>query len=239
MTTIALIVGAGSGARMGAGVPKAFLPLAGRPMVDHSLAVFDAHPAVDSIVLVAPAADLEAASRLAAAYPKVTAVAAGGARRQDSVRLGLDRVAGGRPPSEDDLVLVHDAARPLLEPALITSVIEAAARHGAAVPGLPPSDTVRRAGPAGADGARRSTGALDRTELVLVQTPQGFRLSLLREAYERLGQAEVTDDAALVERLGRPVAVVAGSSTNLKVTTPQDLDLAEALLRRARPPRGG
>ena len=124
--------------------------------------------------------------------------------------------------AEDDaLVLVHDAARPLVDVDVITAVVEAAAISGAAVPGLRPSDTVRRTG---------SSGTLDREGLFLTQTPQGFRLTMLREAFARAGGQDVTNDAALVELLGRPITLVAGSARNFKVTTPDDLELAAALV---------
>ncbi len=224
MHTTALIVAAGAGLRMGAELPKAFLDLAGRPLVEYSLRAFGFHPLVDAVILMAPAAMLEEATRISRRAPKVAAVAPGGARRQDTVRAGLDAVARSLPEGvaeEDAIVLVHDAARPLVEAGLITAVVEAAAISGAAVPGLRPADTVRRVG----------SGTLDRESLVLTQSPQGFRLTLLREAFAHGGGQDVTDDAALVELLGHPVTIVPGSPRNLKVTTRDDLDVAAALVR--------
>lgn len=214
---------------MRAPTAKAFLELDGRPMLEHSLAVFDAHPRVDDIILLVPAPLLEEASRITARYRKVTGVVPGGRRRQDTVALGLERIAAG---GAGDLVLIHDAARPLVDPDLITRVVEAAARTGAAVPGLRPADTVREEG--GKDGARRAGRTLERDRLVLTQTPQGFELETLRVASHAARGVEVTDDAMMVERLGRPVEIVAGSPRNLKITSPEDLVLAAALLRLER-----
>jgi 2-C-methyl-D-erythritol 4-phosphate cytidylyltransferase len=235
MPTTALIVAAGAGVRTGLPLPKAFLDLEGRPLVDYSLSAFDAHPAVDSIVLMAPGEMLAEAGRIAGRYPKVRAIAAGGVRRQDTVALGLERIAADDGGERDDaLVLVHDAARPLVEASLISAVIAAAARTGAAIPGVTPPDTVREIEADGPGGARAASRTLDRRRVILVQTPQGFRLRLLRKAYEGAAGPDVTDDAALVERLGMPIETVEGSPRNLKITTAQDLIVAAALMRGAR-----
>ena len=231
MPTTAIIVAAGAGQRMGLATPKAFLQLAGRPLVAWSLSAFDTHPGIDAIVLMAPQDRVPEAERIAAAHRKVRRVAAGGGRRPDTVRLGLALV--GKSPGGDSLVLVHDAARPLVDRDLITRVIEAAGRTGAAFPGLPPSDTVREAAAgAGPGGARLAGRTPDRSGLVLVQTPQGFRLSLLEEAFARAGEkaGDATDEAALLEWMGHPVEVVPGSPRNLKITGPTDLEVAAALL---------
>jgi 2-C-methyl-D-erythritol 4-phosphate cytidylyltransferase len=224
MKTTVLIAAAGAGQRMGMGRPKAFLLLEGRPLVAWSLELFQQHPAVDAIVLLAPAAQLPEARACAAGYSKVAAVEPGGERRQDTVARGLAalRTLGLRP---DDVVLVHDAARPLATAGLVSAVLEAARRTGAAVPGLAPSDTVKRAR------AGRVAATLAREDLVLIQTPQGFRLSVLEAAMSAHGAADVTDDAALVEAMGAAVEVVPGEASNMKITAPADLALASALLR--------
>ena len=226
--TTALIVAAGSGARMGAQTPKAFLPLAGRPIVEHSLAVFDAHPDVEAIVLMVPPGETGRATRIASAYSKVRAVAEGGLLRQETVRLGVDRIRdlGG---ARDRIVLIHDAARPLVEPSLIDAVLGATRAHGAAVPGIDPADTIKVIEEVGG-GLRRAVSTLDRSRLCQVQTPQGFLLTLLEEALGSHGDAAVTDEATLVEAAGHPVMVVAGSPRNFKITTRFDLDLAEGVL---------
>jgi len=221
--TIALIVAAGAGRRLDAPLPKAFMVLAGKPILEYSLGVFDAHDVIDGIVVVVPEGMTREAGRLAARFTRVRSIVEGGPRRQDSVLSGLSCIGPEVPP--EAIVLVHDAARPLVDPGIVTSVRNAAARTGAAVPGIRPADTIRRI----ADGGM-SIERLDRDRLVLVQTPQGFRIGLLREAFARAAGNEVTDDAALVEAMGRPVEIVAGSRRNLKVTTPEDLRSAEALL---------
>jgi 2-C-methyl-D-erythritol 4-phosphate cytidylyltransferase/2-C-methyl-D-erythritol 2,4-cyclodiphosphate synthase len=152
----------------------------------------------------------------------VLAVVAGGATRQDSVRAGLEAL----PAAFDGIVLVHDAARALIEPALIASVVRAALETGAAIPVLPLVDTIKRVH----DGAVGET--LDRSELAAAQTPQGVRRGLLQEALDGAARdgVTVTDEAMAVERLGRRVAAVVGSPRNLKITTPHDLRWAELLL---------
>ena len=234
MKTTALIVAAGAGVRMGGPRPKAFMDLAGRPLLDYSLVAFGAHAAVDGMVLVVPEAFLETARALAGRHPKLELVTGGGERRQDSVAAGLRLIAGASGAVADDLVLVHDAARPLVDGGLIGAVIQAAARTGAAVPGLAPTDTVREvsAGPTG--GRIMAAARLDRDRLILAQTPQGFRLGTLREAHERAAGAAASDDAALVEALGGAVEIVPGSRMNLKITSPEDLVVAEALLASRR-----
>jgi 2-C-methyl-D-erythritol 4-phosphate cytidylyltransferase len=219
---VAVLVAAGRGERMGAGRPKAFLPLAGRPLLLRAAEAFEAAPEVEAIIAVVPAGDQREAHDLLVPLHKVMAVVAGGATRQDSVRAGL----GALPAGFDGIVLVHDAARALIEPALIASVVRAAAEAGAAIPVLPLVDTIKRV----RDGVLQET--LDRSELAAAQTPQGVRRALLEEALDRAARdgVTVTDEAMAVERLGRRVAAVVGSPRNLKITTPQDLRWAELLL---------
>lgn len=217
MKTAVIIVAAGRGRRMGASRPKVLLPLAGRPVLAWSVATFLRHPLIARVVIAA--ADEAAARRALGGDAGRVQLVSGGERRQDSVRNGL--AAAG----EVDIVLVHDAARPLVEPSLIAAVIEAAAEFGAAVPLTPVAATVKRAG---RDGFVAAT--VPRDDLGLAQTPQGFRAELLRRAFASAPPDEpATDDATLVERLGVPVRVVEGSPRNIKITVPADLVLAEAL----------
>lgn len=220
MTIVAVVVAAGRGARMGAVRPKAFLRLGGRSLLRRSVAAFAAHPRIARVVVVVSDAD-EARADLGADAAGVMLVR-GGAERQDSVRLGLQ--ASG----DADYVLVHDAARPLVSRRIIDDVLEAAERAGAAVPALPVAETVKRLGP---DGAIVET--VPREDLRLAQTPQAFRADLLRAAHEAAIRDGMrgTDDASLVERIGARVMVVPGSPRNIKITTPEDLVVAEALLR--------
>lgn len=207
---------------MGGQRPKAFLPLAGRSLLLRAAEAFEAAPEVDAIIAVVPPSDQREAHEILASLRKVTAVVPGGATRQDSVRAGLAALPAGF----DGIVLVHDAARALIVPALIASVARAAAETGAAIPVLPLVDTIKRV----RDGLLQET--LDRAELAAAQTPQGVRRALLEEALDRAAQdgVTVTDEAMAVERLGRPVAAVTGSPRNLKITTPHDLRWAEMLL---------
>jgi 2-C-methyl-D-erythritol 4-phosphate cytidylyltransferase len=225
MHTLAILVAAGRGERMGAGRPKAFLGLAGQPLLLTAAQVFERAPSVDALVAVVPADEIEAARSLLAPLRKLRAVVAGGRRRQDSVMEGLKQA----PDGFDGLVLVHDAARPLVEVPLVEAVAAAAAENGAALPVLGLVDTIKRV----RDG--RVVETLDRSELGAAQTPQGFRMALLVEAYEAAFRDRVTltDEAMAVERLGRVVTAVPGSARNRKITTPDDLAWAESVLSGA------
>ena len=225
MDALVILVAAGRGERMGAGRPKAFLGLAGEPLLRKAAQVFEAAPSVGSIVAVVPPEELPAARDLLAPLAKLHAVVAGGTRRQDSVLAGLKHA----PDGFTGVVLVHDAARPLVEVALIEAVARAAEETGAAVPVLGLVDTVKRV----RDG--RVLETVDRSELGAAQTPQGFRFALLVEAYEAAFRDRVvlTDEAMAVERLGLRVAAVPGSPRNRKITTPEDLAWAEGVLAGA------
>ena len=219
----AIIAAAGRGRRFGEG-DKLFAPLAGRPLIAHTLMAFEVCRAVNRVVLVLAAESLERACRLveAAGFDKVAVICPGGPRRQESVRLGLEALGPCR------WVVVHDGARPLVTAALIEAGLAAAAETGAAIAALPLADTLKDVAD---DGLVRRT--LDRRNLWTVQTPQVFDYELLREAH-RLAQGDATDDAALVEALGRRVKVFPGSPRNLKVTTAADLALAQALVAQSR-----
>lgn len=220
-----IVPAAGVGRRVGGRVPKQFRRVGGRPLLLAALRPFVRHPAVGTIVVAAPAAHLARARRVLARLRRrrPTLVVAGGATRQESVWRALAAV-----PADAALVLVHDAARPFVTRALVDAVLAAARAHGAAVCGLPVTDTVKRV----RDGVVEAT--VDRAGLWTVQTPQAFRLPLLREAHEKARRegVEATDDSALVERLGVPVRVVPGRAENVKITTREDLRRA----RRARLP---
>jgi 2-C-methyl-D-erythritol 4-phosphate cytidylyltransferase len=222
MDAVAILVAAGRGERMGAGRPKAFLELAGEPMLLRAARAFETAASVRSLVAVVPAAELGAARALLAPLAKLTAVVAGGERRQDSVTAGLAQV----PAEFAGVVLVHDAARPLVDVELIEAVVQQAAASGAALPVLPLVDTVKRVR------GGRVVETLDRAELAGAQTPQGFEVALLREACAAAARAglAVTDEAMAVERIGHAVHAVPGSVRNRKITTPDDLAWAEALV---------
>jgi 2-C-methyl-D-erythritol 4-phosphate cytidylyltransferase len=210
---------------MGSQTPKQFLTLGGLPLLVHSLRVLQASDSVAAIVLAVPKAEMAYCRRdivAAHGFTKVQAVVEGGEERQDSVGLGLAAVG-----EEADIVLVHDAVRPLLTADMVARVVEAAARHGAAIVAISMRDTVKRAG---ADGLIVET--VDRKPLWLAQTPQAARRAWLQEAHRKAREDGFrgTDEAQLIERLGRPVAIVEGSTENIKVTRPEDLMIAEAIL---------
>ena len=212
-----MIAAAGSGERLGAGGPKAFVPLAGRPLLDWSLDAFRTAATVDEIVVAAPAGEEDRA-----AEQGVIAVA-GGEHRSESVANAL-ALCG------HEIVVVHDAARPLVSPGLIDAVVEELAAEedaAAVIAAAPVTDTLKQATEGG-----RVERPLDRSELWAVQTPQAFRSEALREALADPGAlADATDDAMLVEARGGRVLIHSSSPDNLKVTTPFDLRVAELLLR--------
>ena len=215
-----VIVAAGRSSRMG-GVDKTFAPMLGAPLIAHTVERFEAHPRIVEIALVLAAESVERGRELVASrgWRKVTRVCAGGERRQDSVYNGLLAL------SPCDLVLVHDGARPCLDADTLERGIRAAAEHGAAVAGTPVKDTIKRVSP---DLLVEDTP--ERARLWAAQTPQAFRYELLMKAHRKY-EADVTDDAAMVESLGHPVRMFEGTYENIKVTTAGDLTIAEAFLR--------
>lgn len=234
-----ILVAGGSGQRLGYGMPKAQVPLAGAALLTHALRGIEASGIAAAISVAVPAGDtvMRALCRDAAVTGTLTVVD-GGATRADSVRAALQAL-----PPDLDAVLVHDAARALTPPAVFRRVADAlAAGATAVIPAVPVSDTVKTtaatAPEQAAMAARVVTGTPDRSTLRAVQTPQGFDAALLRRAHEAARAfdaaraAAVTDDAMLAESLGTPVYVVEGSELSLKITTPLDLLLAEAVLAR-------
>jgi len=218
MSTAAVVPAAGSGERLGAGRPKAFVHLGGRTLLERTLAGLRESQAVDAVVVAVPPDRTDEAKLILGGD---AVVVAGGPSRTESVRRALAAV--GKP----ELVLVHDAARALTPPALIARVVAALrAGHAAVVPVLPVADTIKAVD---ANGVVVATP--DRTGLRVVQTPQGFHTELLLRAYDS-SPADVTDDAALVENLGAQVHVVEGDPMAFKITTAWDLLLAEAVVNR-------
>lgn len=221
MHVTAIIAAGGRGVRFGGALPKQLLALGGIPVLQRSVDAFLRHERITDIVVALPA-DLAAAPP---SYVRGTAkpltVVDGGERRQDSVARAFARV----PPSAD-IVVVHDAARPLVSAGLISRTIDAAVEHGAAIAALQATDTVKRG-----DGRRMIVGTIPRAEVFLAQTPQAFHMSVLREALSAAADSDATDEAAIVERLGRPVVLVDGDPRNVKITAPEDLAFAEGLLR--------
>lgn len=220
----AIVAAAGRGDRLGLGVPKALQPLGGLPLLVHAVRALAAAPSVDLVVVAAPPDHVSRTEALLVGHHEgaLLRVVAGGASRPESVRAGLAAL-----PREVTLVLVHDAARPLVPVGLVESVAVAVAGGAqAVVPALPVVDTVKQV--AGAT----VVATVDRAPLRSAQTPQGFRRDVLEKAYDGPGwaAADITDDAGLVERLGLAVTVVPGHPEAFKVTRPLDLVLAEAVL---------
>lgn len=229
MTTAAIVPAAGRGERLGPGTPKALRLLGGVPMLVHAVRTLARARSVDLVVVAAPEESLDTVRTLLLDHEVGASVqaVAGGATRQESVARALSSL-----PADVDVVLVHDAARPLVPPELVDAVARRV-RGGAdaVVPGLPVTDTIKRVGAAGEVDA-----TVDRGTLRAIQTPQGFRRSVLEKAHAEADPAvlDVSDDAGLVEMLGGPVLVVPGDEEGFKVTRPLDLVLAEAVLARRR-----
>jgi 2-C-methyl-D-erythritol 4-phosphate cytidylyltransferase len=234
MQVFAILPAAGIGTRMAASQPKQFLELNGLPILIHSLRAFASVPRVTGIYVAVRRSEIERVQAQIAdhavefGFAGRVHVVEGGENRQESVAHALAAL----PSSDDDIVLVHDAVRPLIDTATIERTIDAVAEHGAAIVGLPAIDTVKQVERT-AHGAL-ITSTIPREFVVLAQTPQGFRFGLLQQAFaEALADGFVgTDEASVVERAGHPVAVVAGSQVNLKITQPGDLALAEFYLRQ-------
>jgi 2-C-methyl-D-erythritol 4-phosphate cytidylyltransferase len=222
---VAIIAAGGQGTRMGGERAKQFLELSGTPVIIHTLRRFDECAEVGETIVVVPAADVKDFLELAgkAGLRKLARVVAGGGTRTESVWRGLQAVRA----ETARVVAVHDAVRPLVTPEEIDATVRAADASGAAILAARAVDTIKEA--EGTNVLR----TLDRARLWHAQTPQCFRYDLLRRAYERaLAEGfEATDCSALVERLGAPVSIVEGTARNIKITTPQDLALAEILMK--------
>ena len=217
----AVIVAAGESRRM-QGIDKIFHPLAGIPIVWHSILTLQSHPSVVDVVLVTSKSNLERAKELIGTqgYQGSARVCEGGERRQDSVLRGLKRL------KECELVVVHDGARPFIDGELVDRGIAAALESGAAIAAVPVKDTIKAS-----DGDGMVARTIPRDSLWAIQTPQVFRTSLLEEAHRRVTET-VTDDASMVEEIGHPVQLFLGSYYNIKVTTPEDLIIANAIIDR-------
>lgn len=226
MFVSAIIAAGGRGQRFGGPVPKQMLPIGGRSALERSVALFLAHPGISEVVVALPAEFVSAPPAYLLATTKPVRIVIGGARRQDSVENAFNAI-----DDASELIVIHDAARPFASPELIAQTIAAAAEYGAALAALPARDTVKRAHAARPD----LVGETIPRELVhLAQTPQAFTRRVLRDALA-LGQSgpDATDEAALAERAGHPVRLVEGEQANIKLTTPEDLLVVDAIARRA------
>src|SRR5688572_13933400 len=223
---IAIIAAAGTGSRMASDQPKQFLPLAGTPIIFHTLKPFELCDSIQEIIVVLPAA--ESAGFLSQAgkfgVRKLARVVPGGTTRADSVKRGLLAIRS----ATAEIVAVHDGVRPFVTVEEIGSTVAAARTHGAAILVAPVTDTIKQVDD------RSVLRTLDRGGLRRALTPQCFRYELLREAYQHadVNDPSLTDESALVEQLGRRVSTVEGSARNIKITTAEDLEIAEGLLKR-------
>lgn len=224
MSVVAVIPAAGKGERMGKAEAKPFLPLRDKPLIAHALIKFDNCPRIDCIVAVVAKEQVARTQELilTLGLKKVGAVVPGGSTRQESVAHGLE-AAGDK----FEVAVIHDGARPLVPSRLIEESIEGALKYGAVAAAVTCKDTVRIVNQGW------FVKRLNREEVTLIQTPQAFLFPLIKEAYRRARQDGFlgTDDASLVEHIGKPVWMVPGSYDNIKITTPEDLLVAEALLR--------
>lgn len=217
---IAVVVAAGRGQRLGGEVPKQYRTIGGEPIIRHTLRALAAHPGVAAILPVIHPDDADLFRVAADGMAQIMEPVPGGAERQDSVRAGLERLAGASPAA----VLIHDAARPFVPSGVITRVLDALEDFDGAIPALPVVDTLKRAG----DGIVAET--ISRDGLWRAQTPQGFRYDMILTAHRRLADRALTDDAAIAEAAGLRVALVEGDERNFKVTTADDLARAEDIL---------
>jgi 2-C-methyl-D-erythritol 4-phosphate cytidylyltransferase len=220
----AIVVAAGSGRRLGSNLAKAFVPLAGHPMLFYALRTIESVESIVETVIAVPAG-MEAQARavaIEAGLRTPVKLTPGGSERQDSVRIALELTS-----AESDLVIVHDAARPFAAGRIFEACLDTASRVGGAIAAVPVSDTLKRAE------GKTISATVARDGLWQAQTPQAFRRELLIRAHQRAAAEEIaaTDDADLVERIGAKVEIVEGAAINLKITTRADLELAELLAR--------
>lgn len=226
MKTVAIIVAAGSGKRMGLPISKQYLCIRGVPVLAHTLNVFHKSPDIDDIFLVVPSHDIGfVRDSIVQKYglSKVTRILAGGKERQDSVKNALDVV-----DSEYDIVVIHDGVRPFVTQQLIHAVVTEMCVHSAVTVGMPVKETVKVV-----DGQGWVKSTLNRDEIWITQTPQAFKRDIVKAAYAKAYENRfyATDDAALVERIGVAVKMVEGSGYNIKITTKEDLAVAEKLIQ--------
>lgn len=224
----ALIVAAGKSERMGTEQNKVFLPLCGKPVLQHTIAAFERCDIVDSITVVGSPHEFDEIRRIAKGFSKLECIVPGGETRQQSVYNGLCALAKGG----DSIVLVQDGARPLSSDALIRACHQSVLQHGSGVAASPVHDTIKQ--------VDQGVTTIDRSKLRAVQTPQAFYLNELLDGYEKAFEdgAFVTDDASILERLGKPIHLVEMQENNLKITTPMDLIIAEAFMQKNMPATG-
>lgn len=219
----AIVLAAGEGRRLKSKVPKPLVEINSKPVIIYALSVLSRHPAIKEIILVVNQKNLKIIKDKIRSYriKKIKKIVLGGKLRQDSVRNGLAVVN-----PQADLILIHDGARPFINKEIVASVIKEAGHFKAAIAAVPVKATIKKS-----HGKNIVKKTLDRESLWEVQTPQVFNKDLILEAYRRFGNNAVTDDASLVEKLGAKVRIVMGSYVNIKITTPEDLLIAGAILK--------
>jgi 2-C-methyl-D-erythritol 4-phosphate cytidylyltransferase len=223
--TAAIVPAAGRGERLGLGTPKALRPIAGTPMLVHAVRALQAARCVDLVVVVAPEEFVTEVQGLMSQIDIELSVISGGDTRQASVSRGLIML-----PADIDVVLVHDAARPLVPADVVTNVVSAVrAGHPAVIPALPVVDTIKRV-----NDTSYVTETVDRSQLRAVQTPQGFARDVLQRVHAEAENEDITDDAGLIEAAGVPVLIIPGHEEALKITRPLDLVIAEAIVAKRR-----
>ena len=234
MNLTAIVLAAGRGTRFKKNPPKPLFRIAAKPILIYSLLNLSRHPDIKDIIVVANSLNRKKITTEIKKYriSKIKSVVLGGKRRQDSVARGLAAI-----DNHTDFILIHDAARPFINTKIISSVINAGKKYGAATSGVPVRPTIKKA-----KKINNNTGSvafvgktLDRKNLWEIQTPQVFKKSLITEAYKKFGRFNVTDDASLVEKLKKKVAIVFGSYLNIKITAPEDIVIASGILENKRP----
>lgn len=228
MNATAIIVAAGEGRRVGAGISKVYLPIGGRALLLRTLDQFSRAKTVNNVIVVIAERDLDRCRSLLGSDPQARKqswiLQTGGSSRQESVNRGLKKIS-----SECDVVVIHDGARPFVSAELIDRVIDEVSTRKAVVVGVPVRDTIKVI-----SGDRQILSTPRRDCLWEIQTPQAFERKLILEAHKAAADQDATDDASLVERLGKPVYVIDGERTNIKITLPEDLLFAEALVASGR-----
>jgi len=222
MYVTAIVLAAGSGIRLKSKASKALVELGGKPLIIHSLKTISSNPQVKEIIVAANPLNKKQILERIEKYkiPKIKSIVLGGRERKDSVFNALKQVS-----SEAGMVLIHDAARPLIAASEVARLIKEAGKFGAAILGVPVKSTIKKAG------AGFISKTLDRNNLWEAQTPQAFKKDLILSAYKRFKHLKATDDAMLVEKLGARVRIIEGSYRNIKITTREDLITAQALLK--------
>lgn len=217
MNTAAILAG-GTGSRMNSSVPKQFLEVNGKTIIEYTIDKFENHPEIDAVYLVCVQDYTEKLAEIVkkAGYTKVKGILPGGANRRESSRIAVEAALKDFGP--DDIILIHDAARPNVSAETISDNIRQTSNIGASNTVIPSQDTILVS-----EDGKMISGYTDRSKMYLVQTPQTFRLGLIKEGHDKFEMPEVTDDCALVTRLGHPVALALGDKNNVKITTPEDL----------------